>query len=58
MSFKPEGKRQCSLPQAVKEQHAEELKELNQAVKDIRKMLPAQATRIDNLFLDEEMATR
>ncbi len=29
--FKPDGKRQSSVPQAVKEHHAEELKELNQA---------------------------
>ena len=52
--FKPDGKRQSSVPQAVREQHAEELKELNQAVKDIRKMLPAQAARIDNLYLEQK----
>lgn len=51
---KPDGKRQSSVPQAVKEQHPEELKELNQAVKDIRKMLPAQATRIENLYLEQK----
>jgi len=48
------GKKQSSVPQAVKEQHAEELKELNQAVKDIRKMLPAQADRIENLYLERK----
>lgn len=52
--LKPDGKRQSSAPQAVKEQHPEELKELNQAVKDIRKMLPAQATRIENLYLEQK----
>ena len=52
--MKPDGKRQSSVPQAVKEQHAEELKELNQAVKDIRKMLPAQAARIENLYLEQK----
>ena len=50
---RPDGKRQASVPQAVKEHHAEELKELTQAVKDIRKMLPAQAERIDNLYLEQ-----
>lgn len=50
---RPDGKRQASVPQAVKEQHAEELKELTQAVKDIRQMLPAQAERIDNLYLEQ-----
>lgn len=49
-----DGKRQASVPQAVKEHHAEELKELNQAVKDVRKMLPAQAERIDNLYLEQK----
>lgn len=51
--LRPDGKRQASAPQVVKEQHAEALKELTQAVKDIRKMLPAQAERIDNLYLEQ-----
>lgn len=51
--MRPEGKRQASVPRAVKEQHAEELKELTQAVKEIRRMLPAQAERIDNLYLQQ-----
>lgn len=50
---RPDGKRQVSVPQAVKAQHAEELKELTQAVKDIRKMLPVQVERIDNLYLEQ-----
>lgn len=52
--FKPDGKRQASVPQAVKENHAEALKELTQAVKDVRKMLPAQGERIDNLYLEQK----
>jgi len=40
-----------SVPKAVKEKYPEELKEISQAVKDIRKMLPAQRDRIDNLYL-------
>lgn len=51
--FRPDGKGQSSIPQAVKENHAEELKELNQAAKDIRRMLPAHAERIDNLYLEQ-----
>jgi hypothetical protein len=50
----PNGKRQSSVPQAVKERHAEELKELSGAVKDIRKMLPAQRDRIENLYLEQK----
>jgi hypothetical protein len=52
--LRPDGKRQASVPQAVKEQHAEELKELNQSIKDIRKMLPAQVERIDNCYLERK----
>ncbi len=52
--MKPDGKRQSSAPQAVKEKHAEALKELNQAVKDIRKMMPAQSARIENLYLERK----
>ena len=55
--LKPDGKPQTSVPQAIKEQHAEELKELKQAVKDIRQMLPAQAARLDNLYLEQKRWT-
>src|SRR5687767_11604259 len=44
-------KRLASAPKALKEKYPEELKEISQAVKDIRKMLPAQRDRIDNLYL-------
>src|SRR5690349_25150181 len=37
-----------SCPKAVKEQYPAELKEITQAIKDIRRMLPAQRDRIDN----------
>jgi hypothetical protein len=46
-----DGKRLSSAPKAVKEKYPEELKEISQALKDIRKMLPAQRDRIDNLYL-------
>lgn len=42
-----------SVPKAVRGNHAEELKELRQARKDILKMLSAQRDRIDNLFLEQ-----
>ena len=48
----PQGKRQASVPAAVKRDFAEELKQLRQAEKDIRKMLPAQAERLDRLLLE------
>lgn len=44
-------KRLSSAPKAIKEKFPEELKEISQSVKDIRKMLPAQRDRIDNLYL-------
>ncbi|HEX9386053.1 MAG TPA: DUF4132 domain-containing protein [Anaerolineales bacterium] len=46
-----DAKRLSSAPKALKEAYPEELKEISQAVKDIRKMLPAQRDRMDNLFL-------
>lgn len=52
--FNAEGKQQKSVPAFVKTNHAEELKELNNAVKDIKKMLPAQRDRIENLYLEEK----
>ncbi len=46
-----DGKEKKSLPAAVKTQFKEELKELAAAKKDIERMLPAQAERLDALFL-------
>lgn len=45
------GKTQRAVPAAVKNAHAEELRELKLAAQDIQKMLPAQARRLDGLFL-------
>ena len=42
--IRPDGKRQKSVPKAVKEHHAEELKELKGAARDVQKMLPACGT--------------
>jgi len=49
--IRKDGKRLASAPKAVKEKYPEELKEISRAIKDIRKMLPAQRDRIDNLYL-------
>jgi hypothetical protein len=51
---KPDGKPQSSVPKAVKEGHSEQLKELQQAAKDIVKMSPAQRDRIENLYLEQK----
>lgn len=51
---KPDGKPQKSLPAAIKRDHADDLKELKAAGKDIQKMLPAQRDRIDELFLEQK----
>ncbi|MCF1595139.1 DUF4132 domain-containing protein [Streptomyces muensis] len=40
-----------SVPAAVRRDHADELKELKAAVKDIDRMLPAQSERLDRQFL-------
>ncbi|MGC0418273.1 DUF4132 domain-containing protein [Embleya sp. AB8] len=45
------GKEVKSVPAAVKRDHAEELKVLKTAVKDIDKMLSAQSERLDRQFL-------
>lgn len=52
--FKADGKEQKSTPQSVKNDYAEDLKELQQANKDIQKMLPALAERLDNMFLAQK----
>jgi hypothetical protein len=55
--IKPDGKRQKSVPKAVGEHHAEELKELKAAARDMQKMLPAQRDRIENLYLEQKSWT-
>ena len=52
--FKPDGKPMKSVPAAVKKEHADELKELKQTQKDVAGMLPAQASRLDALFLADK----
>jgi hypothetical protein len=50
-----DGKPQKSLPASVKQQHAEDVKELLATKKDIEKMLPAQAERLDSLCLQRRI---
>ena len=52
--IKRDGKRQKSVPKAVKEHHPEDLKELKSAATDLRKMLPAQRDRVENLYLEQK----
>jgi len=49
--LRADGKPQKSVPQAVKDSHADALKDLKAAAKDIQRMVPAQRDRIDGLFL-------
>lgn len=49
------GKEVKSVPAAVKAGHAEELKELKAAVKDVGAMVGAQRERIDSLFLENKV---
>jgi hypothetical protein len=55
--MRKDAKHLASAPKAVKENYPEELKGISQAIKDIRKMLPAQRDRIDNLFLMQKKWT-
>jgi hypothetical protein len=55
--IKPDGKRQKSVPKAVKEHSAENLKEIKAAATDLRKILPAQRDRIENLYLQQKSWT-
>ncbi|MEM8604253.1 MAG: DUF4132 domain-containing protein, partial [Cyanobacteria bacterium P01_H01_bin.121] len=52
--FRPDGKPQKSIPKAVKDHYAVELKELKQAAKDIKTMLPVQRDRIESLYLQQK----
>ncbi|MGD1852269.1 MAG: DUF4132 domain-containing protein, partial [Cyanophyceae cyanobacterium] len=52
--IKPDGKLQKSVPKAVKDNFAEEFKELKQAAKDIKKMLPAQRDRLESVYLQQK----
>ncbi|MCA9097853.1 MAG: DUF4132 domain-containing protein, partial [Planctomycetaceae bacterium] len=46
-----------SVPAKVKAEHKEELKDLQQSVKDITGMLPAQRERLDGMFLAQKTWT-
>ncbi len=52
--IKADGKEQKSVPAAVKQNFADDLKELKQAAKDIEKMLPAQSARIEQTYLQQK----
>ena len=52
--LRPDGKPQKSIPAGVKANQNDELKELQGAAKDIAAMLPAQAERIDQAFLQQK----
>lgn len=49
--LREDGKPQKSVPTSVKKDYAEDLKELTAAKKDIERMLPAIAERLDALYL-------
>ncbi|MFI4871576.1 MAG: DUF4132 domain-containing protein, partial [Phycisphaerales bacterium JB061] len=52
--FNDKAKPVKSPPVSVKRDHAEEVKDLKAALKDIQAMLPAQRDRIDGLFLERK----
>ena len=52
--FDAEGKPLKSVPAKVKAEHKDELKELQQSLKDIQSMLPAQRDRLDAMFLHQK----
>lgn len=49
----PAGKTQKAIPPDIKRDHPDTVKELQRAVKDIQRILPAQAARIERLFLED-----
>lgn len=51
--FTEEGKEQKTVPAEVKRDHAEDLKALQQTVKELKKLLPAQRDRLERLLLSE-----
>jgi hypothetical protein len=48
------GKALKSVPAKIKRDHKEDWKELQQSLKDIQSMLPAQRDRIDSMFLQQK----
>lgn len=55
--FRPDGKTQKSVPKSVKDQHAGGLRELKQSAKDIERLLSAQISRIEQLYLQQKRWT-
>ncbi|NEZ66852.1 DUF4132 domain-containing protein [Leptolyngbyaceae cyanobacterium CCMR0082] len=55
--YRPDGKRQKSVPKFVKEHHPNELKALKQAGKDIKKLLSVQCDRIESSYLQRRTWT-
>ena len=51
---RPDGKPQKTVPKWVKEERADDVKELKAAVKDIQKFLPTQRERLDGLYSSEK----
>lgn len=49
---KPDGKLQKSVPANIKSTHADAIKALKKAVKEIKEALPAQAHRIERIFMN------
>ncbi|HWM91572.1 MAG TPA: DUF4132 domain-containing protein [Thermoanaerobaculia bacterium] len=60
LTWLQQGKPQKSVPKAVKEGHADELKALTAAAREIQKLLPGQRDRLERLYLfprDWDLAT-
>ncbi|MDV3352436.1 DUF4132 domain-containing protein [Leptothoe sp. LEGE 181152] len=55
--YRPDGKRQKSVPKFVKEHHPNELKALKQAGKDIKKLLSVQCDLIESSYLQRRTWT-
>ena len=49
--FDGQGKPLKSVPAKVKSDHKDDLRELQQSLKDVQSMLPAQRDRLDSLFM-------
>ncbi|MDA0920364.1 MAG: DUF4132 domain-containing protein, partial [Planctomycetota bacterium] len=52
--FKPDGTEQKTVPKSLKDDFGDELKEFKQAARDIEKMIPAQAARIEQTYLQQK----
>lgn len=51
--FRSDGKPQVNVPASLRERHAEEVKTLKKAQKDLEKQLPAQRARLERLLIQE-----